>query len=30
VGKGKPKELFEEGDMLFTQLFPNFNQGGRF
>ena len=29
VGKGKPKELFEEGDMLFTQLFPNFNQGGR-
>lgn len=30
VGKGKPQELFDEGDMLFTQLFPNFNQGGRF
>jgi ABC-type bacteriocin/lantibiotic exporter with double-glycine peptidase domain len=30
IGKGKPQELFDEGDMLFTQLFPNFNQGGRF
>jgi ABC-type bacteriocin/lantibiotic exporter with double-glycine peptidase domain len=29
VGKGKPQELFDEGDLLFRQLFPNFNQGGR-